>query len=198
MTEPKPLEVVFFDLKDTLGEVYRPGKLTVYRPSTDFLLESVRRDMGARIGIISNLPASLTRDDGMKMIEEAGLLPALDADLIVFNHDVGIDKPAPGIYQFAAQRAGAHPWQCMFVGENLLEVIGAQAAGMKATLKPCPPGAISWPRRRRSGRRPRRAAAASPSSWSRTTTASASASWRARRTSSGGWRSSAARWVSCR
>jgi hypothetical protein len=25
------IDVVFFDLKDTLGEVYRPGQLTVYR-----------------------------------------------------------------------------------------------------------------------------------------------------------------------
>jgi FMN phosphatase YigB (HAD superfamily) len=30
--------------------------------------------------------------------------------------------------------------RCLYVGENLVEVIGAIAAGMKAVLKPCPPG----------------------------------------------------------
>lgn len=30
--------------------------------------------------------------------------------------------------------------RCLFVGENLIEVIGAIAAGMKAILGPCPPG----------------------------------------------------------
>jgi hypothetical protein len=29
---------------------------------------------------------------------------------------------------------------CLFVGEKLIEVLGALAASMKAVLKPCPPG----------------------------------------------------------
>jgi hypothetical protein len=30
--------------------------------------------------------------------------------------------------------------KCLYVGENLIEVIGALAAGLQAVLKPCPPG----------------------------------------------------------
>ena len=43
-------------------------------------------------------------------------------------------------YQFAAARLTVPPARCLYVGENLPEVLGALAAGMKAVLKPCPPG----------------------------------------------------------
>jgi len=35
-----PVEVVFFDARDTLGEVDRPGHLVPYRPSTEKLLST--------------------------------------------------------------------------------------------------------------------------------------------------------------
>jgi len=45
--------VVFFDVRDTLGEVDRPDHLLPYRPSTRKLLEAVET-LGARLGAITN------------------------------------------------------------------------------------------------------------------------------------------------
>ena len=53
-------DVVFFDARDTLGEVDRPGHLIPYRPSTAQLLEAVSTQLKLRIGVITNLPADVT------------------------------------------------------------------------------------------------------------------------------------------
>ena len=59
----------------------------------------------------------------------------------MLDHDAGVAKPGRvAIYQVAAQRVGVPIGRCLYVGENLIEVLGALAAGMKAILKPCPPG----------------------------------------------------------
>jgi len=136
----KPIEVIFFDIRDTLGEVDRPGHLVPYKPSTDSLLKAIKGVVGIRIGVITNLPEGVTAADGRKMLDEAGITPYLDPKGLVINHDAGASKPSAAIYRFAAQQVGVDTERCMYVSENLIEVIGAQAAGMKAVLKPCPPG----------------------------------------------------------
>jgi putative intracellular protease/amidase/hemerythrin-like domain-containing protein len=90
--------------------------------------------------IITNLPANVDSAAGLKMITDAGIARHLDPAGFVTNHDAGADKPAPEIYRFAAAKMGLAPEECLFVGENFLEVLGARAAGMQAELKPCPPG----------------------------------------------------------
>lgn len=139
MFEPA-IKAVFFDIKDTLGYVDRPGHLVTYKPSTEDLLKSVQAPIGARIGIITNLPSNVDAAAGRNMLAEAGVLEHVDRDGLIINQDVGIDKPDPRIFALAAEQMGLEPAQCLFVGENFLEVIGAQVAGMKALLKPCPPG----------------------------------------------------------
>ena len=136
----KAVEVIFFDIRDTLGEVDRPGHLVVYKPSTEKLLEAMKNVVGMRIGVITNLPEGVTAQDGRKMLDDAGITPYLDAKGLVINHDAGASKPSAEIYQYAAQQVGVPIEQCMYVSENVVEVIGAQAAGMKTLLKPCPPG----------------------------------------------------------
>jgi hemerythrin-like domain-containing protein len=142
----RPLDVIFFDIRDTLGEVDSPGHLVPYRPSTEKLLTAMR-DVGLRVGLITNLPPGI---DGRQMIEGAVLSQNgdklvrisdfIDPDGLITNHDAGVDKPDPRIFTFAAEKMGVAPDRCMFVGENLIEVIGAKAAGMRGELKPCPPG----------------------------------------------------------
>jgi hemerythrin-like domain-containing protein len=145
------VEAIFFDVRDTLGEVDRPGHLVPYRPSTEKLLTAMR-DLGLRVGVITNLPDDVSADDGRKMIAEAALAEDpttgklttiadfLDGDAIVINHDAGFSKPDPRIYEYAAQKIGVPVERCAFVGENLIEVLGARRAGMQSELKPCPPG----------------------------------------------------------
>jgi hemerythrin-like domain-containing protein len=145
-----PVDVVFFDLRDTLGEVDRPGHLVPYRPSTEKLLTAMRQVVGVRVGVITNLPADVTPEQGRRMIAEAVLSQQdgnpvrlgdfIDPQGIVINHEVGVSKPDPRIYARAAEQMGVQPERCLFAGENLIEVLGAAAAGMKAQLKPCPPG----------------------------------------------------------
>ena len=146
------IEVVFFDVRDTLGEVDRPGHLEPYRPSTEKLLSAMQELVGMRIGIITNLPDDVSAEVGRRMLEDAILSEDpntkklvrvkdfLDPNGIVINHDAGFSKPDRRIYEYAAQQVRVPVERCMFVGENLIEVLGAQAAGMHAQLKPCPPG----------------------------------------------------------
>jgi FMN phosphatase YigB (HAD superfamily) len=51
-----------------------------------------------------------------------------------------VAKPHLAIYEFAAHKVGGPIENCLYVGENLIEIMGALAAGMQAVLKPCPPG----------------------------------------------------------
>lgn len=132
-------KAAFFDIRDTLGIVDRKGHLLPYRPSSAQLLETISK-IGLRVGLITNLPPDVSTADGHKMVVDAGLSTFLDPDGFVTNHEAGVEKPHPAIYIFAAGKMGLTPDQCMFIGENLPEVLGAQAAGMRAVLKPFPPG----------------------------------------------------------
>jgi len=133
-------KVIFFDVKDTLGTVDRPGHLVVYKPSTARLVETLKDVVGLRAGIIMNLPKSVAAEAGRRMLDEAGITPWLDENGIIINHEVDVSKPTERIYQLAAERMDVGVDECIFVGENLIEVIGAEAAGMKGVLKPSPPG----------------------------------------------------------
>lgn len=134
------LKAVFFDLKDTLGYIDRPGHLVTFKPSTQELLDTIKAIMGVKIGVITNLPKEIDAEVGRKMIADAGITPYLDPNGIVINHDVGVDKPNPEIYRIAAKQIGERIEDCLFSGENYLEVLGAKIAGMQGLLKPCPPG----------------------------------------------------------
>ncbi|MFH8617575.1 HAD family hydrolase [Streptomyces sp. NPDC017979] len=143
-------DAVFFDLRDTLGDVDRPGHLALYRPSTEKLLDAMRDLVGLRVGVITNLPADVSAEQGHRMIAEAvvaeddgsvvHLSDVLDPQGIVINHEAHLDKPDPAIYRYAAEQMHVPIERCLFVGENLIEVLAAQAAGMRSTLKPSPPG----------------------------------------------------------
>ena len=104
------------------------------------LLTKVRDVLGLRIGVITTL-GDFTNQQGRDLLTHAGLAGFLDPNGFVSEHDTnGVGKPAAVIYEHAANKAGVPIGNCLFVGENLLEVIGAKAAGMQALLKPFPPG----------------------------------------------------------
>jgi FMN phosphatase YigB (HAD superfamily) len=133
------VEAVFFDIGGTLGERdAASGKLVPY-PSSAQLLKTTR-GLGLRVGIITTLGTALTRDQGIALLQQAGLYGEVDPQGFVCDHDAGKAKPDPAIYRFAAERMHVPIGKCMYVGENLVEVMAAMAAGMKAVLKPCPPG----------------------------------------------------------
>src|ERR1051325_7109343 len=151
MAEGRSLRAIFFDARDTLGSVDRPGHLVPYRPTTEQLLESVKA-LGIKIGCITNLPDNVSAEAGKKMITEAVLSedPAsgrlrtigdyIPAEHILTNHEAGVDKPDPAIYKKAAELLGVKPSEALFCGENLPDCLGAEAAGVRAARKPVPPG----------------------------------------------------------
>lgn len=131
---------VFFDIGGTLGDRDpATGKLVPF-PSTVRLMTDVRDLLGLPMGVITTL-GSLSNAEGLGLLEKAGLEGFLDPKGFVSEHDVkGEGKPRAEIYRFAAKRVGVPVGKCLFVGENLTEVMGALTAGMQAILKPCPPG----------------------------------------------------------
>lgn len=137
---PNEIEFVFFDIGGTLGERNSSNGNFEGFSSSVGLLKAMRNDLGMRVGIITTLGAQLSNSDGLALLEKAHLDQFLDSDGFISDHDAEFPKPNPEIYRFAAQRVGVPIDRCLFIGENLIEVIGAIAAGMKAILKPCPPG----------------------------------------------------------
>ncbi len=134
------IEAAFFDIGGTLGERDPATGALVPYLSTPGLLADVRDKVGLRVGVITTLGAGLSSAQGLALLQNAGLAGFLDPNGFVSDHDAGAAKPDPAIYRFAASKIGVPIDRCLFVGENLVEVIGALAAGMKAVLKPCPPG----------------------------------------------------------
>lgn len=134
------IEFVFFDIGGTLGERDPLTGALVPFPTTVKLLTAVRDVMLVPIGVITTL-GPLTNAQGLALLQQAGLAGFLAPNGFVSEHDVGeIGKPDPAIYRFAATRAGVPIERCLFVGENLIEILGARTAGMQALLKPSPPG----------------------------------------------------------
>jgi hemerythrin-like domain-containing protein/histidinol phosphatase-like enzyme len=135
------VKTVFVDIRDTLGYVDSPGHLVLFKPSTLQFLKSLKETMGLRIGVITNLPGNVSHDQGVKMLidSHSDIQKYIDKNDIVSSHEAGAEKPGQGIYQFACEKLKVNPAESMFIGENLLEVIGAQAAGLNAMIKPFPP-----------------------------------------------------------
>jgi len=139
MPDLREIDFVFFDIGGTLGERNAATGDFVAFPSSAGLLRAMR-DLDLRVAIITTLGTQLTNADGLALLKKAGLSQFIDPSGFISDHDAGVAKPRLEIYRFAAQTVGVSPGRCLFVGENLIEVIAAMTAGMKAMLKPCPPG----------------------------------------------------------
>ncbi|MFC6724088.1 haloacid dehalogenase type II [Halobium palmae] len=82
-------------------------------------------DAGHTVTVLSNgNPEMLER-----LAENAGLAPHLD-DLISAD-EVSVFKPAPVVYENAAERTGTDIGDCTLVSGNAWDVAGAGAAGME-------------------------------------------------------------------
>jgi FMN phosphatase YigB (HAD superfamily) len=96
------------------------------------VLEAIRR-AGHRTAIVSNAPWGSPPALWRAEMERLGLTSAVDE--LVFCGDVGRRKPAPAIFEFAAQRLERRPNECIFVGDDQRwDISGSQALGMRAIL----------------------------------------------------------------
>ena len=139
MAISRQIEWVFFDIGRTLGERNSvTGKLDLY-PSTRKLLVSIHQ-LGPQIGVITTLGDQLTTDQGKQLLIDANLWQLIDPVGFITDHEAGVAKPDLEIYPFAAEQVGVAIDRCMYVGEDLVEVLAAEVTGMRACLKPSPPG----------------------------------------------------------
>ncbi len=94
--------------------------------TVDALTELRRR--GYSLGVVSNADGRIEGD-----LERRGLYRYFAT--VVDSHVVGVEKPAPGIFEIALERMGAHPEEAMYVGDVFaIDVVGARRAGLEAVL----------------------------------------------------------------
>lgn len=86
---------------------------------------SALRARGLTVGLVSNLDMPLNR-----FCPEVDLEPYLD--FVIISHEVGCEKPHPGIFELALQRAGTPPPRAIMVGDQYhSDVLGALAVGIQ-------------------------------------------------------------------
>jgi putative hydrolase of the HAD superfamily len=85
-------------------------------------VRAARRE-GVRTGLVSN-------SWGQERYDRASFPELFDA--VVISGEVGLRKPEPEIYRYAAEQLDLAPEQCVFVDDMSHNVIGAQAVGMVA------------------------------------------------------------------
>ncbi|MDA3648450.1 HAD family phosphatase [Saccharopolyspora indica] len=73
--------------------------------------------------LVSNATSRLESD-----LAALGVLDLFDA--VVNSSSVGVAKPEPGIYRFAADQAGVEPDRCLFIDDTQANVEAARALGM--------------------------------------------------------------------
>ena len=84
-----------------------------------------------RVGLISNT-GELSREELAKDYLPADFqLDDFEQGLVFLSSEIGMEKPALGIFSLAVQHSGVSPWETLFVGESLTETLAAQTAGMQ-------------------------------------------------------------------
>ena len=64
-------------------------------------------------------------------------------DVLIYSHEVGVEKPDPAIYALTQQRLGVQPHEIVFLDDRASAVEGARAAGWHAVLHESTPASIA-------------------------------------------------------
>lgn len=120
------------EAREVIGAAYAEPALTHSPAVSPGAVEAVRQLAAAdlALGIISNTgrtPGRVLR----RLLERAGVLGAFR--VLSFSDEVGVRKPAAGIFEATLARAGCAPAAAVHVGDDPVnDVAGARAAGMRA------------------------------------------------------------------
>ncbi len=91
------------------------------------------RGRGLKTAIVSNTPWGSPGAIWREEIERLGL--AEHADAVVFCDDVGWRKPAREVFEFALEKLGVVPEECVFVGDDpRWDLLGPRGMGIEAVL----------------------------------------------------------------
>ncbi|SIS67921.1 HAD family hydrolase [Neptunomonas antarctica] len=85
-----------------------------------------------------DLPLAIASSSPLSFIESVVRKHALPVRLFTSGTEVEFSKPHPAVFQLAAQRIGAQPWQCRVWEDSLNGVIAAKAACMNVVAVPDP------------------------------------------------------------
>lgn len=86
------------------------------------------KNQGYQLGLISNWDQT-----ARQVLEKNGLDEVLDE--IVISSEVGMEKPDPGIFRLALEKANVTSNQSLYIGDNYYDdVIGCQKVGMHCLL----------------------------------------------------------------
>ena len=119
------IEVVFFDLGDTLVET----GVGWVAGAPEALAEP--RARGIPIGLISNT-GSLSRSEVKQLLPPDFKFEDFIDELVLLSSEVGLKKPDPKIFELAIERARVEPCSVLFCGEDRVETLAAQMAGMRS------------------------------------------------------------------
>lgn len=81
-----------------------------------------------KIGLLSNMGSDVMAHL-FSPAEQAELF-----DAVVLSSDIGMTKPNPDIFEFAARKLGVLPEECIMIDDLLGNIEGAQATGMKGVV----------------------------------------------------------------
>jgi FMN phosphatase YigB (HAD superfamily) len=123
------IQVVFFDLGDTLVRVVGINPTLQLAP-----MDGIREGLSAlsgqyRIGIISNTRPQDTSTSMKTALIQAGIYQLLEPGILVYSSEAGSDKSTQEIFRFAANNAAVDVSACAFVGELASERQTASSAG---------------------------------------------------------------------
>jgi len=86
------------------------------------------RDLGLRLVVVSNSNGTLR--DKLGRLGLGGFFAA-----VIDSHEVGVEKPDPGIFAAGLAQAGSAPERALHLGDLYeVDVVGARAAGVEAVL----------------------------------------------------------------
>ena len=128
-----------------LADCYWDGFLRTLTPEPG-ALELLQRlkSMGLKLGIGTNMSVDMQ----LEKLRILGMTPYID--LLVTSEEVNAEKPDARLFALCAEKAGAEPARCVFVGDSLTkDAAGAQAAGMqgvwycRGTPRATPPGVLT-------------------------------------------------------
>jgi putative hydrolase of the HAD superfamily len=101
---------------------------TVFLPGSPAILDELKA-AGLKLGLVTNGPVDMQR----ATIVQLGIKDKFDLILISGAPDVGIRKPATGIYDLALSRLGSQAATTLFVGDRLdTDIAGALASQLYA------------------------------------------------------------------
>lgn len=133
----KRLDHILRDIEEMIDRKLAPDFELQYRMRVSQLFASSLEPMPGVYTMLDNLslPKCIVSNGPLLKIGQALKKTGLDAyfvDAIVSSHEVGIWKPDPGLYVYAARKMGVEPAACAVVEDSDVGVQAALAAGMIA------------------------------------------------------------------